>query len=310
MEVINFKEYLKKNNNLKLSVSIGDFDGVHLGHQALIKKVKELSTSHATASAIITFEPHPAIVINKTKEYEYITPLTEKIKVLEAYDLDYLILIDFDENFMKTSPQDFVSNYLLKINVVDVVVGDDFTFGLKKEGKAFMINQLSKELIKVEIIEKIKFEDSKIGTTLIREKLRSGNIEAASKMLGRFYRVFGTVSKGQGIGRTIDLPTANIITSDNYVKVKPGVYGVIVTVQSMRYIGLANYGHNPSFNYQEKLSFEVNILNFNQDLYHQNIMVDFVTYIRNEQTFASKDEFLKQINEDKKKIMEIVSKYL
>lgn len=310
MEVVNFNEYLKNNDNFELSVSIGDFDGVHLGHQALIKKVKELSKIHNTKSAIITFEPHPSIVLGKTDEYEYVTPLNEKIKVLESYDLDYLILIDFNETLMKTSPQDFVVNYLLKINVIDVVVGYDFTFGSNKLGKACMINQLSRGKIRVEIIDEIKYKTSKIGTTLIKKELKNGNLTDVYNMLGRFYRICGIVSRGRGVGRTIELPTANIITNENYVKVKPGVYGVIVTILGNRYIGLANYGHNPSFNYKNELTLEVNIINCNHDLYNQNIIIDFVTYIRNEQVFVSKLEFLEQIEKDKKKIIEIVNKYL
>lgn len=310
MEVVNFNEYLKKNDNFELSVSIGDFDGVHLGHQALIRKVKELSKIHNSKSAIITFDPHPSMILGKTDEYEYVTPLNEKIRVLESYGLDYLILIDFDETLMKTSPQDFVLNYLLKINVIDVVVGYDFTFGANKLGEACMINQLSSGKIRVEIIDEIKYKSSKVGTTLIKKELKNGNLTDVYYMLGRFYRICGIVGKGRGVGRTIELPTANIITNENYVKVKPGVYGVIVTIFGKRYIGLANYGHNPSFNYKNQLTLEINIIDCNQDLYNQNIIIDFVTYIRNEQVFGSKLEFLEQIEKDKKKIIEIVNKYL
>ena len=150
---------------------------------------------------------------------------------------------------------------------------------------------------------KLTYQKSKVGTTLIKKQLENGEIEVATKLLGRFYHIKGIVVEGKKIGRSINLPTANIKILDSYAHVKPGVYGVIIKIDGRKYIGLANYGHNPSFNHNDNLTFEVNIINFNKSIYDEQVDVYFVSYIRDEQKFDSIEDFLIQINKDKENII-------
>lgn len=310
MEVIRFNEYVKKDVKVALSVAIGEFDGLHLGHMRLINKAIEEAALHKMKSAVITFEPHPQAFIKKVDDYAYITPLCDKIQILRAFKLDYLIIIDFNDEVMMASPQAFVQDFLVQIQAKCVVVGNDFTFGFKKEGKASDLEKLSHGNLQVHIMDDVKYESWKISSSLIREKIENGAFVDVQKMLGRFYQLKGTVTRGRGVGHTIDLPTINLDFSSNYVMPKPGVYGTIVEVDGKKYIGLANYGHNPSFNYKKCLTLEINLLDIDIDLYDKEVSASFVCFIRDEIKFASTKDFLKQIAIDKAKIRKIVSIYL
>lgn len=303
MEVKTFSEYLRCKKFFPLSVSIGDFDGIHIAHLALIDKMKEVAKTYNTKTAIITFDPHPSVIIKNSYNYTYLTPLSEKIEILSKCDVDYLIIVEFDKQLSQIKPIDFLRDYLEKINVKNVVIGFDFTFGVDGNGKACDIQPLSGGRITTFIMPKLTYQKSKVGTTLIKKQLENGEIEVASKLLGRFYHIKGIVVEGKKIGRSINLPTANIKILDSYAHVKPGVYGVIIKIDGRKYIGLANYGHNPSFNHNDNLTFEVNIINFNKSIYDEQVDVYFVSYIRDEQKFDSIEDFLIQINKDKENII-------
>lgn len=298
MELIDFKNYLEKVVKKPLVVAIGQFDGFHLAHLSLLNKVKEIGKEKNYQTALITFDPHPDFVLKKNADHTYITPIMDKAKVVAQLNIDYMIVIHFDLSVANTLPQDFVKKYLLNIDVKEVVVGFDFMFGRKGEGKANKIEELSQYSLKVHIIDEIKYKDEKLGSSLIRSLLEEGRVEEVCKIMGRPYRIEATVIVGRKIGRTIHLPTANLEFSSEYAKVKHGVYGVIVTYNNEKYVGIANYGHNPTFNYKEEDTLEVHILNFNGDLYGENLTVDFITFIRPEIKFENKEAFLKQIEKD------------
>lgn len=309
MVIVNFNEYLTKKTKEPLAVAIGQFDGVHLGHMKIINEMIEIGNNNHLKKGIITFDPDPDVFLKKNSQLSYITMLDEKIEVLSRLDIDYLIIVKFDEVLLQTSPYDFVTNFILPLNVKEVVVGFDFSFGCKGQGTPKDIEEFSNQKVKVIVVPKLEYQGEKIGSTWIRALLKEGNMMLVTSLLGHPFKIKGVVVKGNKIGRTIDLRTANIIYNDTYAAIKEGVYGVIVYYENKEYIGLANCGHNPSFNYKEKLNLEINILDFNGELYGKTIEVAFITYIREEKKFSSSAELLKQIEFDKKMIIKRIDAY-
>lgn len=309
MEIIEFEKY-QKIAKRDLVVAIGQFDGFHLAHQVLLDKVLEIGHNNNYLTGIITFNPHPDFILKKTNECTYLTSIMDKAKILAHLGFDYMIIVNFNEKVASTLPQEFVDNYLLSIHVKEVVVGFDFRFGCKGSGQAKMITSLSHNQIKTTIIDEIKYHDEKLGTTLIKKLLALGNVDLVTKVLGRPYCIEGKVVSGRQIGRTINLPTANIQFSNTSVRIKTGVYGVIVEHKKHRYLGLANFGNNPSFNYHSNPVLEVHLLNFNGDLYGEYLKVYFIEYIRDEIIFDNKEKFINQISLDKAKVINDLSSLL
>lgn len=301
MELIYFDEYLKK-EKYPLVVTIGSFDGIHLGHQKLIKETVKLSKIKGYKSAVITFDPHPLTIINKINRLNILT-LSDKFKLIEKFDVDFLIVIKFDEQFLKISKNDFVTKYLLKLNTKDVVVGDDFKFGYKGEGKAVEITELSNNLITTRIIEIVKIDNEKIGSTKIIKLLNNGNIEQVNNLLGYNYNFIGNVIKGKQIGRKMGFPTANINNDDVKRMLKTGVYGVNVYFNNKSFLGMMNIGHNPTCNFTDNLSIEINLFDVNKDLYKQTLKIEVFCFIRDELKFNNVDELIAQLEKDKKNII-------
>jgi len=301
MELIYFDEYLKK-EKYPLVVTIGSFDGIHLGHQKLIKETVKLSKIKGYKSAVITFDPHPLTIINKINRLNILT-LSDKFKLIEKFDVDFLIVIKFDEQFLKISKNDFVTKYLLKLNTKDVVVGDDFKFGYKGEGKAVEITELSNNLITTKIIEIVKIDNEKIGSTKIIKLLNNGNIEQVNNLLGYNYNFIGNVIKGKQIGRKIGFPTANINNDDVKRMLKTGVYGVNVYFNNKSFLGMMNIGHNPTCNFTDNLSIEINLFDVDINLYDQTLKIEVFCFIRDELKFNNVDELIAQLEKDKKNII-------
>lgn len=307
MELIYFDKYIQKEVFEDLVVAIGQFDGFHLAHMALLNKVKERAKAIGAKTALMTFDPHPDFVLKKNNDFTYITPLVDKAKSLAKLGFDYMIVIKFDLEVAGTDPEIFVKNYLTDILVKEVVVGFDFCFGYKGSGKANMITELSGGLVTTHIIDEIKYHDVKLGSTLIRGLLKEGKVEEVIDVMGHPYSIEAEVITGRKVGRTVNVPTANLRVSEKYVKIKKGVYGVIVTHNGIKYRGIANYGHNPTFNFKEKATLEIHLLDFNGDLYGETIKVEFMIYLRDEVKFNSKEEFVEQINKDIIKTKEIIN---
>lgn len=301
MELIYFDEYLEK-YNYPLVATIGSFDGIHLGHQELIKETVKISIRKKLKSAVITFDPHPLTITNKTKHLN-ISTISDKFNMIEKFNIDFLIIIKFDEIFSKISKNDFVNKYLLNINVKDVVVGSDFKFGYKGEGKAFEISTLSNNLITTKIIKIIKVDNEKIGSSKIIKLLNEGKIEQVNNLLGYNYSFSGYVIKGKQIGRTIGFPTANINNDDVKKMLKTGVYGVNVYYNDNVYLGMMNIGHNPTCNFTNDLSIEINLFDVNKDLYKQTLKIEVFCFIRDELKFNNVDELIAQLEKDKKNII-------
>ncbi len=273
---------------------IGEFDGIHSAHQQLINKVIEISKIKKLPSSIITFDPHPDFVLNKNKVEEYVTPLIEKFNLVdEKYFLDYFIVISFTEELSKLPYQDFYNNFLKNINTI--ICGFDFRFGKFGQGNSNILKKLHENVV---VIEKISYNDNKIGTTGIIDYLHQGNMKMVNLLLGRYYKVSGVVKEGSKIGKTMGYPTANLEITDKYCNVKNGVYVVKVDIENSFYLGIANYGYNPSFNKISKPRLEVHIFDLNENLYGKVMSVEFIEFIRDEKVFNSKEDFIKQLQID------------
>ena len=238
------------------------------------------------------------LVLKKQVDETYLTPLENKIKLIESLNIDYLIIINFTKEVASLDPELFVKKYLNKLGVKEVVVGFDFCFGKFGKGKPKDILKYSDDLINVTVINEIKFNDEKIGTTLIKDLLSKGNMELVSKLLGRYYSITSKVITGSKIGRTIGVPTANLEIKEDFFDVKSGVYSVIVKINNQKYLGVCNIGHNPSFNYQKSKRLEVHIIDFNDNIYDSFVEVSFIHFLREEKHFEDINLFKEQIKID------------
>lgn len=272
-----------------LCAAIGNFDGVHLGHQKLIEECKK----HGYKSAVLTFYPHPSVFLKKIPNYPLITPLEKKTDILSKMGIDYLIVVEFNEEIASMPKEEFLEALHL-MNIKACVCGYDFTFARRAEGN---ILDLAKEFEFYEI-KKYILNDIRVSSTYIRELLSNGNIEEANRLLGRQYSIRGNVIYGLQNGRTIGFPTANIDFKNFYLP-KTGVYFVNIIVEGIPYIGMANIGHNPTIEWNEKIKLEVNIFGLDEDIYGENIEVYFIKRIREEKKFKTVEELIKQLKKDK-----------
>ncbi len=275
--------------------AIGNFDGVHLGHQKLIFECKR----HGLKSAVLTFYPHPSVFLKKIPNYSLVTPLQKKTDILARMGIDYLIVVEFNDELAQMTKEEFI-DAMHKMNIQIVVCGYDWTFGRRAEGT---IADVAREFEFYEI-KKLVLDNVRVSTTYIRELLSIGNVKQANKLLGRQFSIKGNVVYGTQHGRLIGFPTANV-DYKNYFLPASGVYFVNVEVDSVMYLGMANIGHNPTFNFQDERKLEVNIFGLDEDIYGSSIEVYFFQRIRPEVKFESAEELAKQLKNDKAKCLEL-----
>lgn len=285
----------------RLSVALGYFDGLHTGHQLVIKEAIEYGKSRGLKSAVMTFSPNPNVILKKLTCERLITPQTEKIRLLKQLGVDYLIILTFNEDLASLGATDFINRYLIEMNVAHVSTGFDFRFGKKGEGCVELLQKYSDQF-SLNITAKKAIENEKIGSTQIKSYLAVGDIKKANEMLGRPYMIAGTVVSGQQKGRQIGFPTANVGLNEPYIIPKNGVYVVKAIIGEQMYPAMCNIGHNPTFNFMDHLSIEVHILDFNQDIYGQEIKVEFYERIREEERFASIEALMTQLESDRETV--------
>lgn len=289
-------------------VTIGNFDGVHIGHQALFSLVIEKAKSIDGTSVVITFEPHPIRVIKSNKHFQLITLYEQKVELISATGIDTLICITFTREFAATTARTFVKEILCdKIGMKAIVVGQDYSFGRKREGDIFLLKEMAvTNGFEVIISGWIEVEGGRISSTEIRNMVREGRVEEAEKLLGRHYQVRGTVIRGRDRGgRLLGFPTANLTLYDELCP-KGGVYAVTVEYNDITYKGVANIGYSPTFDNGE-FSVEVHILDFDQDIYDRPIRVNFIQRLRGEKKFPGPEALSAQISLDIEKARELLS---
>ena len=298
---------IKIYNNFKINkthknsiILIGNFDGLHLGHQKLFKQAKKYKEKIKLKLGVITFDPMPKMFFNKNLKNYRISNIDQKINYLKNYNVDFIINKKFDKNFSKIKSYKFVSNILFKkIKAKYIFVSNNFRFGNKREGDVKLLKSLSKKyLYKIINPNPLKKRKKIISSTLIRKLLSSGNLDYANKNLNRYWCIEGVVKRGRKMGGKIGFPTCNISLSD-YVIPKPGVYSVGVKCSDIKknLKGIANIGYRPTFN-QKKILLEVNIFNFTGNLYNKKLSVEFKKFIRGEKKFKGIDQLRSQIKKD------------
>jgi riboflavin kinase/FMN adenylyltransferase len=283
-------------------VTIGNFDGVHIGHQALFYEVIEKADRLDGTSVSITFDPHPLRLLQPSNRLPLITPFEQKAELIERAGIDVLICIPFSREFAAIPAREFVEGLLVrKIGMKAIVVGEDYTFGKNREGNVAMLQSLAPrlgyEVIVTSAIRSVKGLAARVSSTAIRELVLDGDMEKAQQMLGRLYQVRGRVVTGRNRGgRLLGFPTANLELLDELCP-KTGIYAVKVDVADAVFQGVANIGYSPTFN-DHQFTVEVHILDFNQAIYGQKIRVNFAKRIRDEMKFGSIDELKRQISAD------------
>lgn len=283
-------------------VTIGNFDGVHKGHQAILHQVIEKAETINGTSVALTFEPHPIRVLKKNNWPPLITLYEQKIELIAKTGLDILICISFNKKFAALTADQFLKDLLLdRLGMKAIVIGKDYSFGKDREGNVDFLNQYAVsynfEVILTDWIPVSQRQADRISSTRVREIVMAGNVEDAINLLGRHYQIRGKVVKGRNRGgKLLGFPTANINIIDELCP-KTGVYAVIVECNDGKYKGVANIGFSPTFD-DHIFTVEVHLLDFKGDLYDQQIRVNFIKRIRDEKKFSGIDELTKQIHKD------------
>ena len=286
-----------KNKHKRSIILIGNFDGLHLGHQKLFSLAKRFKKRYSLKIGVLTFEPMPKMYFNQNLKNFRISSQKQKIDNLKIFDVDFVIIKKFDKGFSKTKSIDFIKKILAKkLNPKFVFVSNNFRFGNKREGNVKQLIQYEKKYdYKIVKPEPLKRKKKITSSSLIRNCLQKGKLSEANKLLGRDWSIQGKVQKGRQLGKKIGYPTANIDIKD-YVLACLGVYVVKAKIKnSVKYIkGIANLGYRPTFN-GKKILLEVHLFNFSRNLYDKNLTVKFLKFIRKEKKFKDLDQLKKQI---------------
>jgi riboflavin kinase/FMN adenylyltransferase len=279
-------------------VAIGNFDGVHLGHQKLLEEVRNISCENKFTSVLLTFEPYPQEFFCPDNLIPRLTSLREKINFIKKININYIYALPFNQSLSLYSPEQFIEEILInKLNAKYIVVGEDFRFGYQRKGDI----KLLASFLNTKIISPVMLENERISSSLIRQKLSNGNLESAQKLLGRRYSLIGRVVHGDQRGRTLGFPTANISLKKRIPPLK-GVFAVRVNGE---YLGIANLGTRPTVD-GKSLFLEVHLFDFNKDIYGQYLEVEFIQKIRDEMRFDSLDQLKKQIEDDVSQVRKIL----
>ncbi|MGV8091665.1 MAG: bifunctional riboflavin kinase/FAD synthetase [Mangrovibacterium sp.] len=291
-------------------VTIGSFDGVHLGHLKIIQRLREIALQTRGESVVFTFSPHPRLILFPDEgNLRLLTTLDEKTDLLEKAGVEHLIIYPFTKEFSQLSYTEFIRDILVEeIKIKTLVVGYDHKFGKNREGSFELLQDLSSVYnFSVEKLDVLLMDDINVSSTKTRNALQNGNIEKANQYLGYSFRLHGTVIEGQKLGRRIQFPTANIQASDPH-KIIPayGVYAVYVNVDDKRYQGMMNIGTRPTVSNADHRSIEVHIIGFEGNLYNKTIEIEFIQKIREEQKFGSVEELKSQLEKDKQTVIKIL----
>ncbi len=282
-------------------VTVGVFDGVHKGHLEIIDKLSAIAKANNCESVVITFEPHPRLVLPHHAELKLLQTLDEKLERFEIAGVDSVLVIPFDREFAKISPHDFINNILVdQIHLSHVITGYDHFFGQNRQGDFDMLAQMGKQYdFTVDELQMVTVGNNTVSSSSVRRALLDGDVRLAANMLGYVYSITGEVVVGNKIGRNIGFPTANLKPSNAH-KLVPGqgVYASIVKSKGINYKGMANIGYRPTID-ADHLTIEVNIFDFDQDIYGQEITLSFVERIRNEKRFNSLGDLQLQLANDK-----------
>lgn len=295
------KKYLSN-----LILTIGNFDGVHLGHQVIFKKLTQRTAELGGISAVLTFEPHPSKILDTSPSIPLLTSFEEKVKLLEELGIQLVICIDFTTDFAQMPKEEFVEKVLIQsLSAKELFVGHDFAFGFQREGSIQFLQETGKHLgFIVNVVDPIEINGTIVSSSLIRRLIQEGAVSQTSAMLGRNYMITGRVVQGYRVGKKLGFPTANLLCGNKLLP-GPGIYAVKTVVRGHKFVGVVNIGTCPTFD-REGLSVEVHILHFNQDIYDEILEVEFYERLRQERRFDSPEALAEQIIKDIEQTEKIV----
>jgi len=297
------------NSSEKTIVTIGTFDGIHIGHQKILKDLIKMAKKEGKKSVLLTFFPHPRMVLQKDNKILLLNTIEEKSGLLEKMGLDYLIIHPFSKEFSRLTALDFVRDILVnKLNTSRLIIGYDHHFGKNREGNIHQLKEYSLLYdFKVEEIPAQDIDDVSVSSTKIRTALKEGNLKTANNYLGYHYMLNGTVVSGKKLGGTIGFPTANLEIKEPYKLIpKTGVYIIKTHINTVLYTGIMNIGFNPTVLGKHQ-TIEAHLFDFNEDLYGKEIMIEFIYFLREEHKFKSIEELVVQLNIDKENAISYLS---
>ena len=309
MKVYQHLDEIERDPNTVLT--IGTFDGIHLGHQEILKKLFERSRFHKAPSFLITFHPHPRKVIAKENDLKILSTPAEKTLILEKMGLENLFIINFTKEFSQQSPMNFFKNFIInKIGLKEIVIGHDHKFGKGREGTSKTLKMLGEEYrFELSVVDEFKVNGETISSTKLRHAIMNGDMKQANLFLGRTYSFSGTVISGDKRGRLLGYPTANIKLDDND-KLLPGlgIYAAEVIVDNQKFASLLSIGKRPTFYDNGEIVPEVYIYKFDKNIYDKKITVNVLDQIRKEEKFSSPEELINQMNKDREAGIKIFNK--
>ncbi|HEX4925410.1 MAG TPA: bifunctional riboflavin kinase/FAD synthetase, partial [Bdellovibrionales bacterium] len=290
-------------------VTIGNFDGVHLGHRKLIQRVTTVARTHAARAVVFTFEPHPVQVLFPERKLKRLFPREDQCEQLKALGVDALVIEPFSRQLSQTQPEDFLKTYIFEpLNPRGLIVGYDFSFGANRQGGVAQIEEIThKRNILLEVVPAFETAGGVVSSTRIRKTIAAGEMRLARELLGRPFYVQGIVEKGNQRGRKLGFPTANL-TIQNECLPAIGVYATWTWVRGRRYRSATNVGRNPTFQDDGPVSVESYILDFDDYIYGEDVRVEFVERLRAEQKFSSVDELKSQMTKDVDSAKSILSR--
>ena len=291
-------------------MAIGVFDGVHIGHQKLIAMTVAKARRRGGEAIVMTFDPHPVKVLKPDCYMPYIVSLEHRLQLIAGLGVDVCVVVHFTRRFAGLSAEKFVCRYIIdRIGPEEIVVGEEFCFGSDRSGGVTMLKEMgAAHGFRVSPVRPVADNQEKIGSTAIRKLIAAGELKLAKKYLGRDVSLMGTVIRGDGRGRTLGYPTANISLNDEVLP-PLGVYAARIVIKGRRYDAMVNIGHRPSFKKESSpISLEVHIFRFRRAIYGETVLVEFVRRIRNEKMFLSKIDLIKQLREDAVLAQKILSR--
>lgn len=308
MDIIYYKKGQKVFENIT-GVGLGNFDGLHIGHMALINTVIKESKLNSLDSVVYTFTKHPENILRKKLFTPLITTETKKMELLEETSLKYLYFDEFDEDFSRLSPEAFVKEVLVdRLKMKLAVAGFDYKFGYNGQGDVELLKELGKKyFFKTIVIPPIKINNETVSSTKIRQQISKGDMDQVFKLLGRHYSITAQVISGRRIGNTIGFPTANINPENYLILPQKGVYITKTQLDDKLYCSMTNIGFNPTFDLQETMTVETHIIDFEGDIYGKKIEVFFLEKLRDEVKFNSVNELVEQIKIDMQNVREFLN---
>ncbi len=286
--------------NQRFAVAIGNFDGCHLGHVALITRLRQAAKKHQLPSLVLTFYPHPVEVLNPQKKLKRLTTTSEKLSCFEALGVEYVLVEAFNEKLAQLSPQAFFEAYLDKgLKAKSLHVGFNFSFGKNRSGSTETLQSFCEKTgTELEITPAFQKDGERVSSSLIRQLVEWGEVEKAEQYLGRPYSMLGQIAHGDGRGLKMGFPTANLRYPADKVLPKRGVYVTRAIWQKQAFLSVTNVGVRPTYGQEETLHVEAHLLNCDAKLYDEFIQLDFLRRLRDEKKFASEEELVAQIKED------------